>query len=73
MSAGLMSQMEALRRSPVPPAVRLRSTELALQAGAAAVHQLIAIVWTIKYLYIQSTTVFVPSSELELPQPLSRK
>jgi hypothetical protein len=26
-----------------------------------------------KYLYIQSTTVYVPSSELGLPQPLSRK
>jgi hypothetical protein len=36
MSAGLMSQMEALRRSPVPPAVRLRSTELALQQAGSS-------------------------------------
>jgi len=28
---------------------------------------------TTKYLYLQSTTVHVPSSELGLPQPLSRK
>ncbi len=26
-----------------------------------------------KYLHIQSTTVYVPSSELGLPQPLCRK
>ncbi len=26
-----------------------------------------------KYLYIKITTVYVPSSDLELPQPLSRK
>ncbi len=30
-------------------------------------------VYITKYLYMQSTTVYVPSSELELPQPISRK
>ncbi len=34
---------------------------------------LILILYTTNYLYIQSTTVYVPSAELGLPQPLSRK
>ncbi len=29
--------------------------------------------YTTKYLYIESTTVYVPSSELGLPHPFSRK
>jgi hypothetical protein len=61
--------------SPAAPAAA-RAAKKRLQGAARKISQgtytvLCEIPYYKKYLYIKSTTVDVPSSELELPQPLS--